>query len=143
VGIKFGEIASGGSFFKGEDYQNAVALLIEPKRLDPQVPTNYGPKDTIVADITAFGSVDQIDSDEGTLSKDVKIQALDLVRKLSHLVGSATVATVEKLEKSSKLPNGAWVWRAVDAEVRGKVVAHAERREAAEAEALAEVPDFS
>jgi len=65
------------------------------------------------------------------------------VNKLRHLVGSATVVTVVKLPPSAQLPNGAWVWRQVDADTRGKVVAYAQRREAAEAEALAEVPDFT
>jgi len=141
--MKFGDITTGGSYFKGEEYATAVALLIEVKSLDPQVPTNYGPKDTLNVDITAFGTLEEIDADGGTLSAGVKIQQIDLVRKLSHLVGSAAIVTVEKLPKSAKLPNGAWVWRQVDADVRGKVIAYAERQEEAAQAALAEMPSFA
>lgn len=144
MGLNFGEIASAsGSFFKGEDFNQAVALLVEVKQLSPQEPTKFGPKDTIVADITAFGSVEGIGTDEGTVTKDVKIQAIDLVNKLRHLVNGATVVTVEKLPSSAKLPNGAWVWRAVDAEIRAAVVGYSERREAAGEAAAEELPDFS
>ncbi|WP_263729936.1 hypothetical protein [Cellulomonas sp. SG140] len=143
MALKFGDIASGGSYFKGDDFASAVALLIEPKHIDPQVPTKFGPKDTLTADITAFGTVAEIDADGGTLTTGIKIQQIDLVKKLAHLVGSATVVTVVKLPPSSQLPNGAWVWRAVDADVRGKVIAFAERREAAAAAAIEEMPDFA
>lgn len=142
--MQFGDIAATGSYFKGDDYAHAVALLVEVKQLDRQVPTNYGPKDTITADITVFSSIEDIDADNGTLNPAVKIQQTDLVRRISHLVGSATVVTVEKLPKGPKLPNGAWVWRQVDPEVKSKVVAYAQRRESGQTAAPAEeeMPDF-
>lgn len=139
MALNFGDIATGGSYFKGDDYNHAVALLIEPTNLERQVPTNYGPKDTITADITVFGSEEEIDNDGGQLNEGVKIQQIDLAKKLAHLVGGATVVTVEKLEKSAKLPNGAWVWRTVPADIKGKVIAYAERREAAGEDVLGDL----
>ena len=143
MGLHFADIPAGGAYFKGDDYATAVALLIEVGHLDPQVPTKFGPKDTLTVDITKFASTADIETGNGQFNQGVKVQAIDLVNKLRHLVGSATVVTVVKLPPSAQLPNGAWVWRQVDADTRGKVVAYAQRREAAEAEALAEVPDFT
>lgn len=143
MALKIKTIASGGAFFKGDDYASAIALLLEVKRLELQLPTNYGPKDTITADITAFATVDDIVSGNATVTRGVKIQQVDLARKLADHVGEAVVVTVVKLEPTAKLPNGAWVWRQVDGDIVSKVVAYTEVLEAAEAAALDEVPDFS
>jgi|GEM_PF-1937938 len=144
MGFNVQDIKIGGSYFKGEDFVENVALLIEVTNFERQLPTNYGPKDTVTADITAFASVDDIDNDNGSLSSGVKIQQVDLARRLADLVGSAAVVRLEKLAPTAKLPNGAWVWRPVDADVRSKVVAFGERREAALNEALSgdDVPDY-
>lgn len=140
---KFGDIASGGGqFFKPAEFASAAALMIEVTDFERQLPTNYGPKDTVTATIHAFGSAADVAADRVAISEDMKIQQVDLARKLSPLVGGATVVRLEKLEPTAKLPNGAWVWRSVEPELKSAVIAYDQRREAAAGDDD-EMPDFS
>lgn len=132
----------GGAFLKPSEYADAVAILIEVRRFEAQRPgTNYGPKDTIYADLTVFKDAAALDDGTPEFIPNSIIQFMVLVSDLETLVGKATIATLAQAK-----PNGghkpAWVWREVDASVQEKVVAYATARDEALAAAMADAPEF-
>lgn len=133
---------SGGTFFKPAELTNAKALLIEPKELELKRPSGqYGPKDTIHADITVFASdADLAKATPSNVLKGAMIQSTYLQRDLHNLIGQATIAVPVK--KTFKSGTSGWVWEAVPAEAQAKVVEYATAREAAVAAAVADAPDF-
>lgn len=133
-----------GGFFQPQDLTDAVAILIEIKGLERQRPTkSYGPKDTVLADVTAFDSLEDIVAGKpsevvaGTI-----IQQTILARDLFAMeVGDAVVQTVTQIPSTKGL-NPSWVFRNVSKKVQDAVVEYCDKRDAAAKAALDAVPDF-
>lgn len=128
-----------GGWFKPKDHADAVAILIEVKSFEQQRPTPNGPKDSALVDLTIFASEAELEG-EPTVTKGCRIEQTVLAKDLASLVGKATI--VKLGQHQGKSPNPAWVWRQVDASVKAKVVAYAERREAELQAAVAAAPSF-
>lgn len=133
----------GGGWFKPMDHDEAVAILAEPKSFEHQRPTDFGPKDSIVADLTIFDTMDELAAGTPThIFKDIRVEYTVLTKDLKPLVGSATVVTTEQAVSKKPGQKGAWVWRQATNEAKKAVIAYATKREADIAAALADVPDF-
>lgn len=140
--MKFTDLPSGaGTFFKPAEYADAVALLVDVKRFEAQRPGNFGPKDTVHADIYAFKSIEDIEKGEAAVSQGGLIQNGALVRDLSGLVGNATVVKLDKAFFKAVGKEG-WVWKPVDAAIKAKVIAFAQKRQEELDAAMEDAPDF-
>jgi hypothetical protein len=134
-----------GGWFKPEDGKSteAVAFLIEVNDFKRQQPTNYGPKDTIYADITTFQTAEELEKGiPSDVVKNTQIQQTVLVRDLVDLVGSATVVQLSLVPSKKPGQNPAWVWRTTSQATKDAVIKYATAREAAVAAALDDAPDF-
>lgn len=133
---------AGASFFKPAEYLTALALLVEPKSIQKDVPSTYNNqtrnRDELIADISVFAN--QADLDSNTPST---------VMKSTKIVHGMLTSTAEKfLDKGEifasvvqKIPTQAgsgYVFRDVDAATSGKVEAYY----AARTEAAANAPGF-
>ena len=134
--------SGGGAFFKPEQTKEAVAILVEVRRFQSQRPGNYGPKDTIYADLTVFKDAAALDGGTPDIIAGAIIQSTILVRDLETMVGKAVVAKLAQAKSSVAGNKPAWVWRPVDAPVQEKVVAYATKREELIAAAMANAPGF-
>lgn len=127
-----------GGFFKSEEWGQA-ALLLEPTNFEPQRPTNYGPKDTVTANIVAF-------DEGGNVVKEVTgilIQQVALVSTLKQALGGATVAklTQGKAKQGQRPP---WIFVVPETDLKAKVAAFYNEREAQKQAVLAsdDTPDW-
>lgn len=134
--------SSAGGFFKPEEHKDAVAFLIEVNRFEHQRPGQFGPKDTVHADVSVFKTQADLDGGKPEVLKGALIQTTILARDLEELVGSATIVKLDKVKAKQAGRQDAWVWRQVDADVKAKVIAYAEKREAEIQAALAAAPSF-
>lgn len=133
----------GGGWFKPADYKDATAFLIEVKGFDAQRPGEYGPKDSVLTDITIFTDEKQIETDSPEeVKKGCRIEYTVLTADLSGLVGKATIVKLGKSNPKKPGQKPAWVWRPVDAYIKKAVMEYGNRREAAIKAALESVPDF-
>lgn len=139
MSIEFAEVSSGGgSFFKPAEVAEVDAFLIEVQRFEHQRPTNYGPKDTAVANLSLFRGFET----EPEVVLGSQIQQTVLAKDLQPLVGKATIVKLEQGKSSKPGQNAPWVWRPVDADTKAKVVEYVKKREANLAEAAASAPSF-
>lgn len=134
----------GGGFFKPADHMTALALLIEPKTIEKNVPNTHNGqtrnRDEVVADISVFENQAALDAGQPTnvLGK-VKVVHGMLSRDLEKILGGAMVGTVTKIP--TKAGSG-YVFRDVDPAVEAIVGEYYNTREKAVAEALASAPSF-
>lgn len=131
---------AGASYFKPADFQTSLALLVEPKSVDKNVPSTYNNqvrnRDEVIADITIFDN--QMDLDTGVpdkVLKSTKIVHGMLTSTAEKIIGGAFVATVTKIPTQA---GAGFVFRDVDAETEAKVGAYFTAR----SEAAASAPSF-
>lgn len=123
--MQIADIAGGpGAFFKGAEYYGYPALLVEVLKFEGQRPGNFGPKDTIHANIHAFASQEDIEKGNATFLQGALIQSASQVRELIDLVGQATVVKTEEVFFKKAGKNGP-VFRQVDPATKAKVVEYA------------------
>lgn len=133
----------GGGWFKPKDNQNAAAILIEVTSFDRQRPTPNGPKDSVLADVTIFGTEADLMTGTPVVHQGMRIEQTVLARDLETLVGGATIVTLDQVPAKKPGAYPAWVWRAVTDPTKVKqIVDYAEQRDAAVEEAVASAPDF-
>lgn len=136
-------VSSNGGWFKPEAHKDAVAILIEVRDWQAQVPGNYGPKDTAFCDITIFDTQSELDEGKpSSVNENTRVEATVLARDLKPLVGGACVVTLDQVPVKKAGANPAWVWVKASGAVVEKVVAYANARDAAVEAALADAPDF-
>lgn len=133
----------GGGWFKPAEHTDDVAILIEVTSFDRQRPTPNGPKDSVLCDFTHFATEADLDAlTPSSIVKGQRVEQTVLARDLSDLVGAATIVTVTQIPAKKPGQHPAWVWRTTSLDVKGKVVAYGEKREAEVAAALDAAPDF-
>ena len=134
--------AQGGGWFKPAEHCDAVAMLVEVTGFERQRPTPNGPKDSALVTISVFPTQADLAAGKPVMLEGTRIEQTVLAADLAGLVGSATVVTVTQIPSKKPGQHPAWVWRTVDANVRGQVVAFATEREAKVQAAIAGAPDF-
>ena len=134
----------GGAFFKPADHMNDLALLIEPKSIQRNVPSTYQGKtrdrDEVIADVTVFANLDSLD--KGTPSevlKSVKIVHGMLTSTLEKILNEATVAVIRKIPTQA---GSGYAFRDPSIEDEAKVATYYTAREAAINDAVANAPSF-
>ncbi len=138
------QLPTQGGFFNPADLTDAVALLIEITGQERQRPTkSFGPKDTVIANVTAFDSLEDIEAGQPSeVLPGAIIQQTILARDLFAMdVGDAVVQTVTQIPSTRGL-NPSWVFRSVNKKVQNAVVAYCEKRDAEASRKLEAVPDF-
>lgn len=135
---------AGASFFKPKDHQTDIALLIEPKSIERNVPSTYKGvtrnRDEVLADITVFSNQAALDKGEPTGElKNTKVTHGMLTSTLEKILGGAMAGVVTKIPTQA---GEGYVFRDVSPEDEAKVEAYIEAREKAVEEALANTPDF-
>lgn len=135
---------AGGSYFKPADHANDVALLVEPKSIERDVPNTYQGttrnRDEVLSDVTVFATEDALNNKQPTdVLKSVKIVHGMLTGSLAKILGSATVAVVRKVPTQK---GAGWAFRDVAPEQEALVADYFTEREAAIAEAMESVPPF-
>jgi hypothetical protein len=131
---------AGASFFKPAQHQTDLALLIEPKTIDRQVPSTFGTqtrvRDEVIADITVFSDQNALDKGEPTtILKSTKVTHGMLTSTLEKILGGAMVATVTKVPTQA---GSGYVFRDVEPATEAKVGAYFTSR----SEAIAAAPGF-
>lgn len=135
----------GGGWFKPEEHEGDAAILIEVKRFEAQRPSDFGPKDSIVADMTFFATQADLDAGEPSeIKKGHRVEQTVLCRDLKDEigVGGATIVTLAKAASKKPGQRPAWVWRATSADAKNKVIDYADGRDAALQKAMDSAPDF-
>jgi len=135
----------GGGWFKpDEEKLDYKAFLIEVKDVERQRPTAYGPKDSVLADLTIFKTDAELTIGEPAEEiKGTRIEQTVLARDLIAVgKGGATIVTLAQVPSTKPGQRPAWVWRQAGAAVKKQVVAFAEAREAAIESALDAAPSF-
>lgn len=134
----------GGSFFKPGDHMNDLAILVEPTKVNKDVPNTYNGvtknRDEAFGRFTFFATQESLDNGIPTeIVEDAKSVHGMLTSTMERVIGGAIVAIVRKIP--TKAGSG-YAFRDVEADVEAKVAAYYTAREAKVAEALADVPDF-
>lgn len=144
MALNFIEIPQqGGGWFKPADNKDAVAFLIEVHSFDRQRPTPNGPKDSVLADITIFHTMEELKAGTPTsVAKGQRIEQTILARDLETIVGGATIVKLDQAPAKKPGARPAWVWRPVDNAVKTAVIKYATDREAQVQAALDDAPDF-
>lgn len=124
---------AGASYFKPKEYMTSLALLIEPKSVEHDVPNEYRGKvtnrDEVVCDISVFEDQKQLeDGTPGNILKSCKVVHGMLTSTVSKIIGGAMVATVSEI--ATKNGSG-YVFRDVDADTESKVADYFTARSAA------------
>lgn len=136
---------AGGSYFKPKEHESAIAILIEPKSIQKDVPNTYkgitSNRDEVTARITVFN--DQAALSNGTPSAEfdsAKITHGMLARAAERVIGGAMVARLEMIETQR---GAGWAFQDVDGEVEAKAGEYYTKREEALAAAVSSAPgDF-
>lgn len=120
----------GGSYFKPKEHGNDLALLVEPRSINKDVPNTYQGRTTMrdeaVCDITVFGTSEALDKGTPTLvMSGVKVVHGMLSSTCERTIGEAFVARVDRIQTQN---GSGYVWRDVDPEVESKVGAYYEAR---------------
>lgn len=134
----------GGSFFKPADHMTALALLVEPKRIDKNVESTYQGttrlRDEVTADITVFKTQEALEKGEpNEVLKSVKVAHGMLTGSLEKVMGGAMLGIVRKVPTKS---GSGYAFRDVESDHEALVANYYTQREAAAAEAVAEAPSF-
>lgn len=134
----------GGSYFKPADHMTDLALLVEPKRIDKDVPSTYNgqtrKRDEVTADITVFKTQESLDRGEPSeVLKSVKVVHGMLTSSLEKVMGGAMLGIVRKIPTQA---GAGYAFRDVEADAEAKVGTFYAKREQAAAEAVAEAPSF-
>lgn len=135
----------GGAFFKPAEHMNDLALLIEPKKIDRDVRSEYQGneriRDEVTADVTVFGTQESIDTKTPTATMNgVRVTHGMLTGTLERILGGATVAVVRKVP--TKRGSG-YAFRDVENQANiAKIGEFYTEREANIAEAAASAPAF-
>ena len=137
---------TGGSYFAPLDHLTALGLLVEPKRIDKNVPNDYRgearTRDEVTADVTVFATSEALEKGEPTVTlKGVLVTHTMLASTLGKIIGGALVGVIRKVP--TKAGSG-YAFRDVEADVEGQVGEFYKAREAAVEAALSGdgVPDF-
>lgn len=138
---------SGSAFFKPADHMHAVALLVEPKRIDKNVRSSYQGKERVrdeaVATITVFKTNEAVDTGQPTeVLSDVKVSQTMLVSTIERLLdtGQITLGVIRKVPTQN---GSGYAFRPVESQdIAKKVVAYYEAREAALTAATESAPSF-
>lgn len=140
--LDFVDSVEGSGFFQAKDYTNALAVLVEPQRIEKDAPGKFGVRDIVTADVTVFTDASQLDGTVPPLEMlGAKVTGKALVRDLESFMGKAVIARLEML-KTDKAPNPFPVLKNVDPAVKQKVIAFATKREEARKAAANDAPDF-
>jgi hypothetical protein len=143
VSLNIVDLSPGNTFFKPDQYLGTPAILVEVKQFQSQVPTaKYGPKDTIIADLTIFTTDAELANGAPTVIKGAQIQQQYLVRDLQAIVGSATIVKLSQSKPKTAGQRPAWVWGLASPQHREQVLDYVNKREAEVQAALDSAPDF-
>lgn len=139
------EIAGGSAYFKPAEFADAVALLVEPKSVQRDVPNTYAGvtknRDEVTADVTVFATAADLEAGKGVEHKGMTFTHAGITNRLKNAVNESVVGKMGK-KQFEKSPAPAWVIDDVDDATFDKVAAYYEAREAAVAAALADAPGF-
>lgn len=131
---------AGASYFAPKEYQTALALLIEPKTIERNVPSTYNNqvrnRDEVIADISVFDN--QADLEAGKPSKILKSTKVVhgmLTSTLEKILGGAMVGIVTTTATKS---GSGYVFRDVDSATEAAVGSYFSAR----SEAAAAAPSF-
>ncbi|UZJ23736.1 hypothetical protein RHODO2019_11015 [Rhodococcus antarcticus] len=145
MALNFKDIPTqGGGWFKPDtDKVEFAGFLVEVHEWERQRPTQHGPKDSALCDITMFATMEELEAGEPTeVLKGTRVENSILARDLESVKGGATIVTLAQIPPSKPGRHPAWVWRQASNMVKGKVMAYGEKREAAVTEAMADAPSF-
>lgn len=134
----------GGKIFASKDHMNDLAILVEPTKVNKDVPHEYNGKrstrDEGIGRATIFATQESLDKGEPSeILEDVKFVHGMLVSTMEKTVGGAFVAVVRKVPTSA---GSGFAFRDVEPAVETKVADYWTKREAAVKAALEDAPDF-
>lgn len=134
----------GGAYFKPGDHMNDLAILVEPTKINKDVPNTYNGvtknRDEAFGRFTIFATSEALDSGQPSeILEDAKSVHGMLTSTMEKVIGGALVAVVRKVKTGA---GAGYAFRDVEKDVEAKVAAYFTAREAAVAEALADAPSF-
>lgn len=145
MALKRSSEIQGGSYFKPETHKDAVAILVEPKSVQRDVPNTYKGvtknRDEVQGDVTLFLSEADLAAGKGVEVKATTFTHPGITNRLSRALGEAVVGRLGK-KQFDNAPAPAWVIEDVADEAFDKVAAYYEAREAAVKAAVDSAPGF-
>lgn len=135
---------AGGTYFKPAEHSNDLAILVEPKTVQHDVPNTYNgvsrARDEVTADLTFFANEESLsNATPSSVVKNAKVVHGMLTSSLEKILGGAMVATVQKVPTQK---GQGWAFRDVANEVEAQVGVYYKAREDSINEALADAPSF-
>lgn len=134
----------GGGFFSAKpEMKEYAAFFVEVKDYEEQRPGQFGPKDSALVDLTVFATeADLTVGIPSEVREGVRIEYTVLTRDLKPVKGGATIVVLDQSVPTKPGQKPAWVWRQPSADVKRKVIAYVEARDAELEAALADAPSF-
>lgn len=134
----------GASYFSAKDYLTALALLVEPKKVEHNVPSSYKgnvrERDEAVCDISVFSDQAALEKREPSeVHKGIRVTNSMLVSTCEKVIGSPMPARLEMID--TKAGSG-YVFRDLDDEALTALREFYTKREADINEALSDAPSF-
>ena len=134
----------GGAYFKPLEHMNDLALLIEPKSIQRDVPNTYqnrvSTRDEVLCDVTVFGNTDALrDGKPSEFIKAAKFTHGMLTDTLSKIMGESTICTIAKIPTQN---GSGYVFRDASDEATVAATAYYDKRNAELDAAMADAPDF-
>lgn len=132
-----------GSYFKTKEYMNAIALIVEPKSIERDVPNEFRgehrTRDEVLADITVFGTEESLTKGDPTeVLNNTIVTPGSLTREMGSAIGAVLLCNIRPA------PNGTGY--ALSHITSGKefdaAVSYYTGREKATADAAASAPSF-
>lgn len=142
--VKPSAVSGGQPFFKPKDHRSAHALLIEPTRIDRDVPNTYKGvtknRDEVIADVTIFATEAELASGKpSTELKNAKITNSMLTRAAERVIGGAMAARLNMIDTQA---GSGYVFDDLNSADEGLVEKFYDAREAAVSAAVDAAPDF-
>lgn len=113
--VKPGSLGGGG-FFKPAEHANDVAIVVEPKTLQRDVPDTYQGVtklvNVMVADVFFFPSLESLENGTPDVVLGMTIKHKGVTNKLEHAVGTGD-GVPGRVEKSNPPGGGASFWNFV------------------------------
>lgn len=136
---------AGGSYFKPAEYMTALALLVEPKKVERDVQSEYKGevrvRDEVISDVTVFGNSESLETGIPTeVIKDTRVTHGMLTDTLSKIIGDPLIGVIRRIP--TKRGSGYAFRDLEDAGQIDQAAAFFFKRNEDKAAALASAPDF-
>ena len=127
MAYKIKQLPQASGWFKPDEFKVAKALFVTVNDVERDRPTDFGPKDSVIADIAVFATASDLKKGPSEEYFDIRVEHTALANALINQVGNSFIVTVEK-GQAKPGRQAPWLWSTVeDSAVVNAVIAWAEQ----------------